>query len=290
MLNRTIIGATLFVVASLLSSSNASAQDAGTATLREPVTVMGITAPSERLKLAIPVPGIVLERKVRAGDVVKKDQVLLQLDDRIEQKALDSLNKEAKSTYQVAAAAADLELRVVQLERKEKMLQQMVVGLSEVEEARLQVKIGKIRQDLQTQELEIKNIERDRQELKVGMMVLKSPIDGEVEAIDVGPGEWADPQKPEGLVTVVKNNPLWVEVHLPTAQAQSLDRKRPLVVTTVGDTKGVEAKIIFVTPRADAASGTQMIRLEMPNANNRASGLQVNVTLPENVAAVAEGR
>src|SRR3990170_181728 len=159
MLYRTFIGAAVFLAAgSLFHPSLSSAQSAEVAS-PDGRAVTGITAPSERLKLAIPVPGIVLERKVRAGDVVKKDQVLLQLDDRSERRALEGLEKEANSTAQIDAAAADLELRTVQLERKENMLKQQVAGLSEVEEARLQVKIGKIRKDLQSQELDIKKIE-----------------------------------------------------------------------------------------------------------------------------------
>lgn len=294
-IQRILLSAALTTTAAAMATPG-FAQDAAVTPTPAPTAapaasvVTGITAPSERLRLALPFGGIVAERKVKAGEVVKKDQVLLALDDRYERKALARLEKEASSTYQVDAAKADLELRQVQLARKEQMLTQRVVGLVEVEEARLQVKIGAIREQLQTQELETKSIERDAQALKVDLMLLKSPIDGEVESIDVGPGEWADPQKPAGSVTVVKNDPLWVEVHLPTRQSQKLDRGTPLMVKYDRDAKATPAKIIFVNPVADAASNTQLVRLELPNPNGKSSGLQVTVELPENVAAVAEGR
>lgn len=290
MLYRTFIGATAVLIAVGSVTTSMMAQSAVPAGTVEARAVTGITAPSERLKLAIPVPGIVAERKVKAGDVVKKDQVLLQLDDRSERKALAGLEKEANSTYQVDAAVADLELRKVQLERKENMLKQMVAGLSEVEEARLQVKIGAIREKLQRQELEVKGIEYERQGLKVEQMALKSPIDGEIEAIGVGPGEWADPQKPEGLITVVKNDPLWVEMHLPVEQSQKLKAGQSLPVKYDGDAKDNEAKVIFITPVSDAASATSLVRLEMPNPQKRPAGLSVSVKLPDDVAAMAEGR
>jgi RND family efflux transporter MFP subunit len=295
---RTLISAAAsYVVAGVLFLSSpvvTHGQDAATpdksSSPSSTSTVTGITAPSEKLKLATATPGIVLERKVKPGDKVSKDQVLLQLDDRYEVKALDAVMREAANTSQIDAAVADLDLRKVQLARKERMLLDKVAGLSEVEEARLQVKIGDIREKLQREELAIKGIERDRQKLKVDQMILKSPIDGEVLSIDVGPGEWADPQKPTGLVTVLKNDPLWVEVHLPSSQSQKLDKNASLLVKHDKDDQGTTAKIIFMAPEVDAASDTQLVRLELPNPKNRRSGLQVTVVLPENVAAVAQGR
>jgi RND family efflux transporter MFP subunit len=266
------------------------AQDVATPSPAVANVVTGITAPSERLRLSLPFGGIVAERKVKPGQVVKKDQVLLTLDDRYEVATLKAAELEANSDHQVAAAKADLDLRKVQLERKEGLLKQKVASMSEVEEARLQVEIGAIRQSLQEQEKQTKTIERDRQKLKVELMRLTSPIDGEVEAIDVGPGEWADPQKPSGSVTVVKNDPLWVEVHLPTRQSQRLDHNAPLMVKYEDDAKATPAKIIYINPVADAASDTQLVRLELPNPTGRSSGLQVTVQLPDNVAAMAEGR
>jgi multidrug efflux pump subunit AcrA (membrane-fusion protein) len=122
-------------------------------------------------------------------------------------------------------------------------------------------------------------------------MALKSPIDGLVEAIGVGPGEWADPQKPEGLVTVVKNDPLWVEMHLPVEQSQKIKKGDGLTVKHAGDAQPAEAKVIFITPVSDAASGTALVRLELPNPQDRPSGLSVSVMLPETVvAAAADGR
>jgi hypothetical protein len=45
-----------------------------------------------------------------------------------------------------------------------------------------------------------------------------------------------------------------------------------------------KAKIIYFAPEADPGGQTRMFRLELANANNVASGQQVSVKLPDNVA------
>ncbi|HEV7299311.1 MAG TPA: efflux RND transporter periplasmic adaptor subunit [Tepidisphaeraceae bacterium] len=293
MIQRTLFGAAgLLAVGLSVFATDLRGQSSPLNSDLSATTVTGITAPSQRLKLASPVPGIVLERAVKSGETVTKGQVLIRLDDTIEKSRLASLEMEAASTGQIDAALAQYELNKVQLARKEKLLQDRAGSVSEVEQARLEVEIGQFREKIQREAQAIKALERDAQKLKVELMELKSPIDGQVESIDVGPGEWADPQKQTGAVTVVQNNPLWVEVHLPTRQSQHLDRNAPLMVKHVGDEKAqaIPAKIIYINPVADAASDTQLVRLELPNPDNRSSGLQVSVTLPENVAALAEGR
>jgi hypothetical protein len=50
------------------------------------------------------------------------------------------------------------------------------------------------------------------------------------------------------------------------------------------ETTWQQAKIIYFAPEADPGGQTQMFRLEMANPNNIASGQQVKVKLPDNLA------
>jgi hypothetical protein len=42
--------------------------------------------------------------------------------------------------------------------------------------------------------------------------------------------------------------------------------------------------VVYKAPVADAASDTQLVRLEVPNPNLRDTGLQALVNLPDNIA------
>jgi hypothetical protein len=104
-----------------------------------------------------------------------------------------------------------------------------------------------------------------------------------VQQINLGPGEMSDPQNRDGAVIVVKNDPLWIDVHLPTSQSLKLEMGETLQVRYADGGEWQPAKIIFFAPKVDAASDTQHVRLEMPNKANKASGLQVLVQLPAKI-------
>ncbi len=241
------------------------------------------TEPSERSKMNFTFPGVVAEVLVKEGDVVKAGDVLIGLDRRIEQTLLEALRLEAESTFKIDAARADLEQRKVELARKEKTLAGGGMNKSEVEEAELAVKLRQAQLDLEIEQAALKKLEAARQQIKIEMMQLAAPFDGIVERIDLREGEIAEESKP--AVFVVRNDPLWVNANLPTAQAAALQVGDSLDVTYVDVGQTVSGKVIFLSPVADAASDTRRVKLEVPNPEGRPSGLNVSVSPPSGVAA-----
>jgi len=161
-----------------------------------------------------------------------------------------------------------------------------VASNEELQEAKLDVELAEIKVKQAQQEQKQKALQADRQGIKVDLMKLLSPIDGIVEKLDLGEGEVVDPDKPS--CTVVQNDPLWVEVHLPSLQARKLTLGDSLPVQHEGEKDWQSGKVIYLAPVADAASGTRMVRLELPNPASRPSGLQVTVKLPEKLTNTAE--
>jgi hypothetical protein len=81
-------------------------------------------------------------------------------------------------------------------------------------------------------------------------------------------------------------DPLWLEVHLPSSQAAQLKLNQELPVRYDGG-EWQQAKIIFFE-KVDAASDTEMVRLELANPNNaKQPGLHMQIKLPDSVSAVA---
>ena len=97
----------------------------------------------------------------------------------------------------------------------------------------------------------------------------------------------SDPQRPEGSVVVVQNDPLKVRVHLPTWQSALLKPGDTLQVRYPDSLDLMEAKIVFIDPLADAASGRQLLRLELANPSGKASGFKVFIKLPQQMLGQA---
>lgn len=256
-----------------------------------PVTVTAITRPSKERQLKFAGPGIVAEVDIKDGDFVKAHQVLAKEDSRQDEQQYLSDKREAESTEKIEYSKADLASKEVDLKRKQELFKEHAASLTEVESAELAVKLAAAQVNLAIMEHEQKGFDAERERIKIEQMTLFSPIDGIIEKLNVGEGEMGDPQTREGAIVVGQWNPLWLEMHLPSAQAAKLKLNQELLVKYDSeDWKTAKpAKIVFFE-KVDAASDTQMIRMEMANPDNTTPGLHMQVKLPAEVPAVAQGQ
>lgn len=265
-------------------------------------TQPGITRPSERRQLSLKVMDVIWDVKVKPGDVVKTGDVLLTEDTREEVINLQIITIEAESEAtvkgaEVAVEAAKVTLanKDVEFKRIEGMFAKKVATPSEYDKAKLDVDIAKLEISKAQWDLEKVKVEHaqrvqqvKRQAAVIERMQIVSPIDGIVEDILLKKGEVVDPQKP--VLIVVKNDPLWVEVYLPTSASLKLKPGQELSVKYDVDDKARAAKVIYLSPVADPGAGVQMVRLELPNPEGKPAGLQVTVNPPGATAPVAAGK
>jgi RND family efflux transporter MFP subunit len=251
----------------------------------EPTPMVGtaITRPSKERQLKFAAPGIVAEVDIKEGDLVKAHQVLAKQDSRQDQQQYLSDKREADSTEKIDYSKADLASKEVDLKRKQELFKDHAASLTEVEQADLAVKLALAQVNLAIMEHDQKGFDAERERIKIEQMTIFSPIDGVIEKLNVGEGEMGDPQSRDGAIVVGLWNPLWLEMHLPSAQAAKLKMNQELQVK-YDDGQWQAAKIIFFE-KVDAASDTQMVRLELANPNNITPGLHMQVKLPD--AAVA---
>lgn len=248
-----------------------------------PSTYAGVTRPSEERNLAFSAPGIVREVLVKEGDKVKQGQTLIKLDDRMDKNQLEAYEIEANSNNKVEYAQKEQAQRRVQLKRKEDLAKENALSPSELEEAQLNADLADTRLKLSFEELQTAKLKASGQRIKLDLTQLNSTIDGIVEKLSVREGEFADPQQSNqrAAAVVVKNDPLKIEVFLPTAAAAHLTYGQELEVCYPEENTWQKARITFFDPVADAGSGMRKLNLELPNPANRESGWQVSVRIPQ---------
>ena len=265
-------------------------------------TQPGITRPSERRQLSLKMMDVIWDVKVKPGDAVKTGDVLLTEDTREEVINLQIVTLEAESEATVKGAEVAVEAAVVTLANKEvefkrveDMFKKHVANPSEFDKAKLDVDIAKLeitKAKWDLEKVKVEHAQRGAQVKKqaavIERMQIVSPIDGIVEDILLKKGEVVDPQKP--VMVVVKNDPLWVEVFLPTNVSLKLKPGQELPVKYESDDKARPAKVIYLSPVADPGAGVQLVRLELPNPEARPAGLQVTVIPPGATVPVAAGK
>jgi membrane fusion protein, multidrug efflux system len=210
----------------------------------------GLIEPSQTVKIASQVDGILSEVLVDRGDIVKKDQVIARLDSKIQNAAID-----------LAKAKVEFSKRKVQ--RNEDLYQKELLSVNDKDEMETELKIL---------ELQVRQAEVD-----VETRTIRSSIDGVVVERLLSPGEHVGQ---DAIVKIACIDPLYVEVVVPAEKFGTITKgARAEVVVETSKSRRYSAQIIVVDKVIDAASGTFGVRLILKNPDYIIpSGLKCRVT------------
>ena len=250
------------------------------------------TKPSQEVDLDFSAPGLVIEVSVKEGDVVKAGQLLAKQDVSVEQANKAMYEIEAKSAVEEEYAQKDLELKRVKFKRTEDLFNTKPrpnATFLEVEEARLEMERAAASVELAKQKRATAAAQAATEQAKIDLKQVKSPLDGIISKLDTHVGEVATNQADKPAFRVVRNDPLWVDAHLPAAAAARLKKGQQLQVRYAAEDKWVSAEVLYLQPVVRYGSQTRMVRLQVANAEERPAGLEVYVKLPDgSVASGAE--
>lgn len=264
----------------------AVAQDNGLTGLSS-LSEKSFTKPSEEVDLDFSAPGLVTKVTVKEGDVVKEGQLLAEQDVSVEAAIKQMYEIEAKSLVEEVYAKKDLELKKVKHERMLKLFNSKPPNATELEvkEAQLEVERAQASVELATQKRMVAAAQAATEQAKIDLKQIKSPLDGIIQRRDTHVGEVATNQADRPAFRIVRNDPLWVDAHLPAAAAQRLKKGQQLQVRYVAEDKWLGAEVLYVQPVVLPGSQTRMARLQVPNPDGRPAGLEVYVKLPDGTVA-----
>jgi len=183
--------------------------------------------------------GPVTEIRVEEGDRVKKNQLLLRID-----------NREAKAAYK--AALATYEERKRQWERARQNYKKKIVSREIYDQA--QYNYDKAEADLEASRVRLEYTS------------VQAPFDGVITKRQVHPGSMLSVN--QQLFTIVDNDPLLARIHLPEQELPYV-RKGQKAELKVEASKGrkFESSVKMINPVVDPASGTFKVTLEIINDN-----------------------
>ena len=233
--------------------------------------------------LSAQISGTVLELRVKAGDHVKRGQLLAVLDDRSPRAQLGAARAGVEEASQglaeveqaVQAAAADRQFAEATYRRYQGLLEKNSVSRQEFEgaEARYKAALANERaaqarkKQIEAQGQQARS-QQESAQTQYSYSRVTSPIDGVVTAKSVDPGTVVMPGIP--LLTVEDTTRYRLEASLPEQHLPKVSVGMPVSVKT--DHARFDGRIAEIVPLADVASRTFLIKVELPRDCNCRSG------------------
>lgn len=242
--------------------------------------VEAISLPQADIFLGFVTGGLVGKVMVKEGDRVKKGALLASLDDAAERIELERLTALAEDTTRLEAGEADLAQKRADLKKLQMAKEYGAATEMELEHATLAVTTAELQVRMEKFQRLQHQQNRDSLQAKLKRMQIVSSVSGGVEELRIEPGESVEALNP--VIRVVQNNPLWVDVPVPMADARGLKLGMPVKVAfPEALDQPVQGRIIYLATVADAASDTRRVRVEVANPQGRMAGERVLVDVTQ---------
>lgn len=204
----------------------------------EPLAINGITEPFLDVTLTVSVPGIIRSEPIREGAAVKKGDVVLELDKKLEE-------------FEAARRKAVMEQTKAEFEST-RQLRETTKSVSNEE-------LGKKQADY-----DVAAAEYGAAAEELARRQIVAPFDGTIAEISLRPGAACAPYQP--IARLVDTSQFYFTGHLDGKSALRLSLNQP-VSLEIGGAKTVTGKICFISPVVDPASGLATVKAIFDNAD-----------------------
>jgi multidrug efflux system membrane fusion protein len=221
----------------------------------------GTVEPIEEARVGSQVGGVVTRVAFREGDEVAAGQVLIELDRRPFQAALD------QALGALARDRAQAENARLEAERADKLLERNLIPQSERDQKRANA--AAYAAAMQADSAAVAGARLD-----LHYASIRAPIAGRSGQLAVRTGDLVRAATSEPLVTINRIHPVRVRFTVPESDVPLVQRYRgaaPRVQIRAGDgdSLDLEGRLVFVDNTVDPASGTLLLKGEFANRDGR---------------------
>lgn len=245
----------------------------------------GIIYSKEEVSLSFPLDGVISKIYLKDGDIVKKGDMLLKLDDDLQE--LEVLRKKEILNDNSEYNANKKNLTIIEDSYKStKKLYDKTASVSRDELNSIQIQYESLLGKVNAHKAKKK---QEEVEYKIANEVLKkyrikSPINGVISDLKYHEGEWA--KMGEVIVKVVDVDNCYIELNIEEPLARNLKLNSKATISSNNDSIEKQGTIYYIAPSAESASALIKIRIEFKNNKPKITpGVMGKVTLEENVIA-----
>ena len=261
------------IILALLVAAPAMAADLATVPVRmmnggDNYVAEGLVEAVHQSVIAAQVPGRITELAIKAGDRVKKGQILARIDNQA------AVQQAGASAAQVASANAQLNVARKEFERQQALFKKNYLSQAALDQAEAQFKAT---------EAAVRGAiaQAGAANTQTGFYTLAAPYDGVVAEVPASVGDMAMPGKP--LVTVYEPGEMRVVASLPQSRVTELPVEasvRVEIPALAKDARWQSSTTVTVLPTADAGSQSVRVRLGLPTGLPVVPGMFARVAFP----------
>lgn len=227
-----------------------------------------IMDPSMTVELANASGGIVEEIAIRRGASVAAGQIVARLASSVEHATVRALEIRASDLSAIEAEQARLGFLERRLERGTQLKKRGVATQEALDEIQADVDATRSRLARAQMERATAEQELERARAVLARTVIRSPIDGLIAERALDEGEYLHPES--HVATIVRLDPLRVEAFVPVAFYGRIAVGDIVLVRPAPPINGeYEAEVAVIDQVFDAASGTFLVELDMPNPQGK---------------------
>jgi len=224
------------------------------------------TEPCADIELAASEMGTLARIDVEEGDYVRAGQVIAALGDQVLRAALHVAEASMNARGALDSAQADLNTKQEELKKLQELRSRNHASQKEVDRFAGEVLMAEARVQSVREDLDVKRLECERIRAQLERRQIRSTINGYVTELQRDEGEFVSPSQPV-VARVVQLDPLQIVFSIPISERSRLQKNQQVPVQIGEAGTETQARVEFVSPTADARSGTVRVKVLLPNRN-----------------------
>jgi len=234
----------------------------GTSTFAQE-NIKAFTEPYRSIEIAAPETGTIARLSVEEGDHIKAGAILANLNEEVLTASLAVAKETTTSKGPLKSATADFQMQQERYQKIQGLFNRRHASQTELDRAQAQLEMAAAKVESAEDDLRVRTLEMRRIEAQIEQRRVRSPIDGVVTEIFKDEGEFVSPNDPK-VMTVVQLNPLRVIFSVPQTETSRLKVDQSVPVLIEG--KELNGIVKFISPTADAQSGTCRVKIQIDNS------------------------
>ena len=229
--------------------------------------------PSQVVEVRSAVDGLIAQVHVKRGDVFRRGQVLVELQASAERLAVESARFRAEMGGQIAAARNRVAYAEAKLKRLNELMQSNFASAQARDEAEAERLLAQSELLAATENRELARIDLRRAQEQLAQRTLVAPFNGVVMDRMLHPGDLAEAgsgRKP--VLKVAQIDPLKVDIVVPARAFGAVKPGAKVTIVPRGPLGRLQGVVSASDKVIDAASGTFVLRVELPNPQHSVPG------------------